>query len=81
MKRIYTSVDIGSDTVKVVVCELYKNKITLLAKTTVSNSGLKKGLITDVESVKKSVKMAISQVEEMLGITIDKVLTDIDAET
>lgn len=77
MKRIYTSVDIGSDTVKVVVCELYKNKINLLAKTTVSNSGLKKGLITDVESVKKSVKMAISQVEEMLGITIDKVLTDI----
>lgn len=77
MKRIYTSVDIGSDTIKIVVCELYKNKINLLAATSVLNKGLKKGLITDVDSVKKSVKTAINKIEEMLGIKIDKVLTNI----
>ncbi len=31
VRHIYTSVDIGSDTMKVVVFELYKNKLNLLA--------------------------------------------------
>ena len=31
MKHIYTSLDIGSDTIKVVVCELHQNKLNLLA--------------------------------------------------
>ena len=29
MKHIYTSVDIGSDSIKIVVCELFKNKLNL----------------------------------------------------
>jgi len=31
MKQVYTSIDIGSDTVKVVVAELFNSKINLLA--------------------------------------------------
>lgn len=77
MKRIYTSVDVGSDSVKVVVCELYKNKLNLLAATSVPNYGVKKGLISDVDSVKKSVRKAITEIEEMLGITIKQVVTTI----
>lgn len=77
MKRIYASIDIGSDTVKIIVCELYKNKINLLAATSIPNKGVKKGLINDVDLVKASVKRAIDQIEEMLGITIDKVVTNI----
>ena len=77
MKRIYTSIDIGSDSVKVIVCELYKNKLNLLAATSVPNHGVKKGLICDVDSVKKSVRKAITEIEEMLGITIKQVITTI----
>lgn len=29
MKHIYASLDIGSDTIKLVVCELYQNKLNL----------------------------------------------------
>lgn len=77
MKRIYTSIDIGSDTIKVVVCELFKNKLNLLAATTSKSFGIKKGLITDVELAKKSIKNAIEEVEKMLGIQIEKVIANV----
>ena len=49
MKNIYTSIDIGSDTIKVVTCELYHNKLNLLAASSVKSKGIKKGLIIDAE--------------------------------
>ena len=45
VKHVYTSVDIGSDSIKVVVCELYKGKLNLLAATSVKSNGIKKGLV------------------------------------
>ena len=53
MKHIYTSIDIGSDTIKIVVCELYQNKLNLLAASSFKSKGIKKGLITDVELAKE----------------------------
>ena len=50
MKHIYSSVDIGSDTIKIAVCELYKGKLNLLASSSVKSNGIKKGLITDFEA-------------------------------
>ena len=40
MKNIYTSVDIGSDTIKVIVCELYNGKLNLLAASSVKSRGI-----------------------------------------
>ena len=77
MKRIYTSVDIGSDTIKVVVCELYKNKLNLLAATSEKSFGIKKGLITDVELVKSSLIKAFNQINDMLGIEVTEVIATI----
>lgn len=42
MKHIYTSVDIGSDSIKIVVCELFKNKLNLLAASSFKSKGIKK---------------------------------------
>ena len=77
MKHIYTSIDIGSDTIKVVVCELFKNKLSLLAASSVKSEGIKKGLITDVNGALKSVKKAITEVESMLGVKVDKVIATV----
>lgn len=77
MKHIYTSLDIGSDTIKIVVCELYQNKLNLLAASSYKSKGIKKGLITDVELATSSIKGAINEVEEMLGIKIKKVITSV----
>lgn len=77
MKHIYTSLDIGSDTIKIVVCELHQNKLNLLAASSFKSKGIKKGLITDVELATESVKGALLEVEEMLGIKIKKVITSV----
>lgn len=77
MKHIYTSLDIGSDTIKIVVCELHQNKLNLLAASSFKSKGIKKGLITDVELATECIKGALLEVEEMLGIKIKKVITSV----
>ena len=77
MKHIYTSVDIGTDTTKVIVTELYRGKLNLLAASSTKSRGIKKGLITDVNEASLSLKKAITEVEEMLGFRIKKVLVNV----
>lgn len=77
MKHIYSSIDIGSDAVKIVVCELYNNKINLLAATSTKSNGIKKGLITNVMEAKESIQCALNDVESMLGIKIKKVIASV----
>lgn len=77
MKHIYTSLDIGSDSIKIVVCELYQNKLNLLASSSYKSKGIKKGLIVDVEKASESIKYAIKDIKDMLGIDIDKVIVSV----
>lgn len=77
MERVYASIDIGSDSIKLVVCELYQNHLNLLAATSTPSRGIKKGLIVEPELAKTSILLAFKQVEEMLGIKIKKVIANI----
>ena len=77
MRNIYTSIDIGSDAIKVIVCEFFNNKVNLLASSSMKSKGIKKGVITDMEEAVLSVKSAIEEVETKLGIKIHEVLTTI----
>ena len=77
MERVYASIDLGSDSIKLVVCDLYQNHLNLLAATSMPSRGIKKGLITEPELAKKSIQLAFKQVEEMLGIRIKKVIANI----
>ena len=74
MEHVYASIDLGSDSIKLVVCELYQNHLNLLAATSIPSRGIKKGLIVDPELAKKSILLAFKQVEDMLGIKIKKVI-------
>ena len=77
MRHIYTSLDIGSDSIKIVVCELYQNKLNLLASSSHKSKGIRKGLITDVGLATQSIKEAFMEVEDMLGIRIKRVITSV----
>lgn len=77
MKHIYSSVDIGSDTIKIAVCELYKGKLNLLAASSVKSNGIKKGLITDFEAASISMRNALNEIEAMLGIKIKRVVVSV----
>ena len=77
MEHVYASIDLGSDSIKLVVCELYQNHLNLLAATTTPSRGIKKGLITEPELAKKSILLAFKSIEDMLGIKVKKVIANI----
>ena len=56
MKKIYTSIDIGSDTIKFVVGEYFNNKINILSSYIIKSKGVRKGLIVDANLTDASVK-------------------------
>lgn len=71
---MYTSVDLGSHSIKIVVAEKIGDKFYVLASTKVRSLGIKKGLIKDKDLVIQSLKTAISNINNDLGIEINKVL-------
>lgn len=77
MRKIYTSIDIGSDTIKVVTAEVYHNRCNVLASVSLSSEGIKNGLIVDAAKAIISVKEAIQSVEKILGIKITKVFASV----
>ena len=74
MKEIISSLDIGSSTVKLIVGEVYKNDVHVLAVSEVKSKGVKRGIIVNPEDTLISLKEVFSRCEEMLNIKIDKVI-------
>ncbi len=77
MKHVYASIDLGSDAIKIVVCELYQNHLNLLAASSTPSRGIKKGLIVEPELAKRSVLLAFKSIEDMLGVKIKKVIANV----
>jgi cell division protein FtsA len=77
MKEIISSLDIGSSTVKLVVGEVYKDEVHILAVSEVKSKGVKKGVIVNPEETLISLKEVFSRCEEILNIKIDKVVLTI----
>ncbi len=77
MKKIYTSIDIGTSFIKILVSEVSDDKLNVLASSCVKSKGIKRGLIVDANEAVISIKEAIAIVEGKLGISIDKVVANI----
>ncbi len=74
MKQIITSLDVGSNSIKVLVGEIYRNKLFVLACSEVKSRGIKKGLVTDKDLLTESIKEAVKRTEDVIGIKIDKLV-------
>lgn len=77
MKKIYTSIDIGSDTVKFLVGEEKDGKIYVLSSYAIKSKGIRKGLIVDSNLAVNTIKDGIKKVNEDLGIEIKKVIVNV----
>lgn len=77
MKQIITSLDLGSNSIKIVVGEIYKDELFVLACTEVRSRGVKKGLIVDSEATMMSLKEAIKRTEDVLGIKLDSLIISV----
>jgi len=79
MKKVYISIDIGSDTIKIIVAEYYKEKFHILAFRSFKSKGVKCGLIVDANLTINALKDAFKELNNELGIEIRKVLVNIPA--
>lgn len=77
MTKIYTSLDIGSYEIKLLVFELINNKFYLLGQFTKKSKGIKKGRIDDFYSLTAILKQLFSEAEKSLNCHISKVIVAI----
>lgn len=72
MKQIITSIDLGSDSIKLVVGEVYNDKIYVLSSNYEKSKGIKQGVVINEEEASKSLKSIVKKTEEELNIKIKK---------
>lgn len=77
MRKIYTGIDLGSDSIKIVVSEYLENKFYILASTSVKSVGIKKGLIADYDMAISSLKLALNEIENTLGTKINEAVISV----
>ena len=80
MGDIYTSIDLGTDSIKIVVCEKINDNYHVLACTSSPSSGISNGFISDMKLAVTSVKNALKKVNYLLGINIKKVVACVPSE-
>ena len=77
MRKIVASLDLGSSSLKLIVGEVFKNKVNVLACVTNSSRGIKNGFIVNPESAVESLEELFYKANEMIGIKIKKVIVAI----
>ena len=83
MRKIFSAIDIGSNSIKIVVCELFNDKLNVLASTNYPSAGISEGVVVDENIVKDTLIKAIHEIDTSLGLKIDKAIINVpmyDAE-
>lgn len=74
MRKIYSCIDIGSHSTKLLIMEKLENRFVVLSRYLGKTRGMKKGIIQNEEEVIASIKNVISKAEEDLGIKLKEII-------
>ena len=80
MRKIYSSIDIGSSSIKIVVLEELEKKLNILANINYPSKGIKEGMIIDFKEAVVSLREALSEINKSLGVKVDKAITSVPIE-
>ena len=81
MRKIFASIDVGSDLLKLVVAEItHANRLNVLASAHVASLGVKKGFVVDPEAFIPKLQEVFLKCENIIGLKIDKVLCVVPSE-
>ena len=69
----FTGLDIGTSSIKVLVAEFTAGEMNVIGVSNVPSTGVRDGIIVDIESAAEAIKTAVEQAEEKAGMTIDKI--------
>lgn len=77
MRKIMSSLDVGSNELKLVVGEMIKDKLNILCTCTIPINCIKKGKIIDKEALKISLEQLFNDAEKKLGFKVNKTLVTV----
>ena len=80
MKKIYTSIELGSYSIKIVVSEIIGNNYNVLASSNTRCKGIKNGRLENIDEVKEYLLKCIKKIEDMLGFSIKETIIGIDSD-
>lgn len=74
MSQVYTGIELGTDSIKIVVLEKLHDQFHVLASVHSPSEGISKGQVVDIKKCVSSVRTALKKADDMLGIKIIKVI-------
>lgn len=74
MSQVYMGIELGTDSIKIVVLEKLHDKFHVLASVHSPSDGISKGQVLDIKKCVSSVRLALKKANDMLGIKIVKVI-------
>ena len=77
MRKIMASLDIGSDSIKLVVGEIFRNKFNVLVSLSNPTKGMKDNTIVDANSLKEVLKNTFNKASNIIGLPIKQVIMTI----
>lgn len=77
MRKVIASLDLGSDSLKLIVSEVFKRRLNVISSTSVVSRGIKEGFIVNLESAKQSLEELLKRTEEKINIRIKNVVVNV----
>lgn len=78
--EFFAGLDIGSDSIKLVVLTRVSNgTLAIVGMTQIPTNGVKKGVITDIEELTKSIQKAVEDIYNKAGIRVTSVIASVPA--
>ena len=74
MNNYYTSVELGTNSIKILVCNKINKKFHVIANIDSPSDGIKRGIIVDTRKAVNATKKAFKKLNEKLGFRITKAI-------
>lgn len=78
MRKIIASIDIGSDSIKLVVGEFIDSRLEILSTSITQSKGVENSKVINMEELSEAIKKAVSEASQTLGIEIKKVILGVN---
>ncbi len=79
MRKIMASLDVGSDRVKLIVGEIVKKRLNILAVVESESFGVKNGIVEDPNLLLEPLENVILKCEEVIGLKIKQMIVSVPA--
>ncbi len=76
---IYVGLDIGTTSIKAIVCENVKGQLNVVGVGNQPSAGLNRGIIVDIDKTAQAISKAVAQAEEKSNVKIKDVVVGLPA--